>query len=304
MFDRRLPVLLCIAAAALLLALGAACSSNTTGKPTPAPGSSATTAPTSSPGRVQTGSDAEFVQGMCAAAQGFVDQVTNDTQSLLTPQPGADGTPAATPDFGSAFFALFQAIAPAYGKFADQVGKLKPPPDLADWFQQAQPRMAAAATALKDGNFDDPSLQDISTEPFPAMPDGPRERLQGVAAKTKECDGLDVFAPESPGSGTPSQYSQKSVLQAAATGTWTGPYGTLKFNTDGTADFDIKLCGISSDSTNPFGVDDSCNAQKFKGKVTEDDHGFEVADADGSSNGLQAYVDGAGKLHVGVGTIG
>jgi len=308
--DRRFRSFACMVLVALLMPLVAACSSKRDSGTTPPSGSTAsrTAAGTVATGKVQTGSDAEFVKGVCVAAQAFVDQVTKDTQSALTPQPGAKGTPAATPDFGSAFIALFQAIAPAYGKFADQMSKLKPPPDLADWFQQAQPQMAAAAKALKDGNFDDPSLKNLSTNPFPAIPDGPRTRLQGVAAKTKECDGLDAFSPEGSssgfgGSGQSVLHSQKTALQAAATGTWTGKYGTLKFNSDGTADFNIKLCGISSNSTNPFGVDDSCDAQEFTGKVTVEDHGFQIANTDGSSSVLQAYLDGAGKLHVGVGTL-
>jgi len=67
--------------------------------------------------------------------------------------------------------------------------------DLAPWFEQAQPKMAAAAKALKDGNFTDPALANLGSDPFPAMPDGPRMRLQALAAKTRECDGLDAFAP-------------------------------------------------------------------------------------------------------------
>ena len=302
---RRLSLVVCMAGVAILIPLVAACSSKSTAPATP--GSDASTTATVT-GKVQTGSDVAFVKGVCVAAQAFVDAVTKDTQSALTPQPGANGTPAATADFGSAFIALFQAIAPAYGKFADQMSKLQPPPDLAAWFQQAQPQMAAAAKALKEGNFADPSLKDLSTNPFPPIPENARARLQAVASKTKDCDGLQVFSPDSStggfgGSGQSVRHSQKTALQAAATGTWTGKNGTLKFNSDGTADFNIKLCGISSDSTNPFGVDDTCDSQEFNGKLTVEDHGFQIANTDGSSSVLQAYLDGAGKLHVGVGTL-
>jgi len=301
---RRLSLILCMAGAVILIPLVAACSRKSTAPASPGSGASATAVT----GKVQTGSDAEFVRGLCVAAQGFVDEVTKATDPLLTPQPGANGTPAASPDLGSAFFALFEAIAPAYGTFADKMSKLKPPSDLADWFQHAQPQMAAAAKALKEGNFADPSLKDFSTNPFPPIPDGPRARLQGVAATTKACDGLDVFSPESTtggfgDSGQSVLHGQKTALKSAATGTWTGPYGTLKFNSDATADFNIKLCGISSDSTNPFGVDDSCDSQAFKGKLTVDDHGFEIGDANGGANVLPAYIDDSGKLHVGVGTL-
>ena len=301
---RRVRILLWLSVVVLAVPLIAGCSS----KNSPAASTSSAVANSATSASPQTGSDADFVKGMCVAAQAFVERVTKDTQSLLTPQAGADGTPAATPDFGSAFFGLFQAIAPAYEAFAQQISKLKPPPDLAAWFHQAQPAMAAAAKALKEGNFDDPSLKNFSTSPFPAMPDGPRSRLQGVAAKTKACDGLDVFSADGSSafgdSGSSVKYSQKSALQKAANGKWTGTYGTLEFKADGTADFNIKLCGRLSDSTNPLGVDDACEAQEFNGALTVDDHGFEIGDPGGGANVLQAYVDSIGKLHIGVGSLG
>ena len=306
MSTRVAGLLLCLVSALLFVPLVTSCGGKGA-QSTSAAASSAVNSAVSP--TVKTGSDADFVKGLCVAAGAFVDRVTKDTQAALTPQPGTDGSPAATPDFGSAFIALFQAIAPAYGTFVEQMAKLKPPPDLAPWFEQAQPKMAAAAKALKDGNFTDPALANLGSDPFPAMPDGPRMRLQALAAKTRECDGLDAFAPAgSTGSfgdaGQPPKHSQKISLQKAATGAWTGPYGTLKFNADGNVDFNIRLCGISTDATNAFGVDDSCEPQEFKGKLTVDDHGFEIGDPGGGANVLQAYIDSSGKLHIGVGSLG
>ena len=293
-----------IFAASLLVPLAVACGGGGSATATPAaktgntPGTAGASA-TSAGGENST--DAAFVAGLCTAARGFIDTVTKNTQAALTPKAGS----SATPDIGSAFVAILQALAPAYGTFAGEVNKLKPPADLQAWFQQAQPQMAAAAQALKDGKFDDPSLKNLSQSPLPDMPAGPRARLAALAARVAACKGLNPFSPPTtPGSPTV-QYSQKAALQAAATGAWKGNFGTLTFNSDGTADFSLKICGTSSGATSyPFGVQDSCPPQDFRGKVVPEDHGYQLTRADGTANDFQAYIDRSGKLHVDVGTIG
>ena len=97
---------------------------------------------------------------------------------------------------------------------------------------------------------------------------------------------------------------QAAELQAAAVGTWTGANGTLKFHGDGTAEFSLKLCGTSDLSSANFHIDCESTVDTVTGTVKIRDHSIELDQSDGSGTTYDAYLDHAGKLHVGAGTIG
>src|SRR6185437_6724744 len=81
-------------------------------------------------------------------------------------------------------------------------------------------------------------------------------------------------------------------------------YGSLHFKSDGTATFELRACGTSSQSTAPFGVENSCGGQTYTGNVSEGAYSYTLSGNDGAGTTFQAYVDAAGKLHVGIGSIG
>lgn len=98
---------------------------------------------------------------------------------------------------------------------------------------------------------------------------------------------------------------QIAALTSAAKGTWTGEYGTLTFNADGTATFSIKNCGSSEVLTQgrPFGVLNDCAPDVYVGKLGVRPHEYAITDDTGAATVLQAYVDADGNLHVGSGTL-
>ncbi len=118
-------------------------------------------------------------------------------------------------------------------------------------------------------------------------------------------------AEDTPGAETPfgetpsSARGQLAELTAAAKGTWSGEYGTLTFNADGTAKFSIKNCGVSEvfGGGRPFGVIGDCEPTEMTGKLEVHEHEYGLRDDTGAATILQAYVDGDGNLHVGSGTL-
>ena len=182
-------------------------------------------------------SDTAFVTGLCNAAKSFGDDVQ---KSLAGPTPT---------DLGAALAAFFESIGPALQRFSDTFAKLTPPADLNEWHRESAEKLATAAKALKDGKFDDPSLDSLSQSPIPDMPEDARTRLQAVAAKVDACKDQPIFADPASntnggfsafgGSGTPTL-----ALKDAATGTWTGDFGKLIFNSDGSARFQLTACGF------------------------------------------------------------
>ena len=118
-------------------------------------------------------------------------------------------------------------------------------------------------------------------------------------------------AEDTPGAETPfgetpsSARGQLAELTAAAKGTWSGEYGTLTFNADGTAKFSTKNCGVSEVFGNgrPFGVLNDCDPTEITGKLEVREHEYAVRDDTGAATILQAYVDTDGNLHVGSGTL-
>jgi hypothetical protein len=100
-------------------------------------------------------------------------------------------------------------------------------------------------------------------------------------------------------------HSQVELITAAAKGKLSGPGGTVTFNPDGTYAAAFSSCGTSSTSTQPFGVDCSGHDTPTSGKFdVRGPNTLRLFNGDGSSSDYGAYVDGAGKLHIGAGTTG
>jgi hypothetical protein len=238
--------------------------------------------------------DTTFVTGLCKAAKTFGDTVE---KSLAGPTPS---------DLGAAFSAFFEAIGPGVQTFSDSFAKLTPPADLEQWHRDSAQKLSAAAKALKAGNFDDPSLDALSQSPIPDMPTDARTRLKAIADKTDVCKGQQVFddpATTGTGNGVGNSNTPTPALQDAATGTWKGDFGTLVFNSDGTAKFSLKSCGGSSSSKAPFGVDHDCAPSDYTGTLKVGADQYTLGQPNGGGTIFQAFVDKAGKLHVGVGSI-
>jgi hypothetical protein len=98
--------------------------------------------------------------------------------------------------------------------------------------------------------------------------------------------------------------SQHDALREAATGTWTGEFGTLEFRTDGTATFTIHNCGITPTKPGFGTVTAGCDPTVYSGTLSVDAHAYGITETDGGTVHINAYVDGDGALHVGMGAVG
>lgn len=141
-----------------------------------------------------TGSDEQFVSGMCKAAKTFVTKLSADMDKI-TPSATAESLD----DLGKFFESFFGNLAPAFEQFAKDFRNLKPPKDLQQWHSEAATKLDAAAKALKDGNFDDPALQDLGDSAIPEIPADINDRLEKIAKDNKDCKELDAFSPDSGG---------------------------------------------------------------------------------------------------------
>ena len=234
--------------------------------------------------------DTAYVTGLCQSFATFSDDME---KSLSGPTPT---------DLGDAFAQLFKAMVKPTHQFSDAFGKLRPPSDLADWHKNAAAQLAAAAKALKAGKFDDPALQGVSNSPIPDMPDAARQRLEAIAAKIDACKKVNPF-DASLGGGSSDLAPVTPALKDAATGSWTGKFGTLVFNADGSAKFEIKNCGTESPSNAPFGVVDTCTADTYAGTISVGSNEYTFTSGAAAGMTLQAYVDKDKRLHAGVGTV-
>ncbi len=238
--------------------------------------------------------DQAFVTGLCKSFSAF----SVDVEKAL-----AGPTPS---DLGKAFELVFKTLADPIQRFAQAFAKLEPPEDLAGWHKDASKQLSAAAKALKAGKFDDSSLQGLSDSPIPDVPKGPRERLTAIAANTDDCKEFNPFNAAGDGGEQTGGFGSEvptKALKDAATGTWTGRFGTLVFNADGTATFDIKNCGAVSPSSAPFGIEDTCSTDRFTGTVDVGANSYTLRDKSGVGSVFGAYVDKDGRLHVGLGDV-
>jgi hypothetical protein len=237
--------------------------------------------------------DRAFVTGLCQEVSALSAGVE---KSLAGPTPA---------DLGEAIEQLFSALVEPMQGFADGFGKLTPPEDLADWHKNTATQLAAAAKALKAGRFDDPSLESLSKSPIPDMPEAARKRLEAIAATMGACKADNPFETSTANGsgGTLVSEAPTPALKDAASGTWTGKFGTLTFNPDGSGKFDIKNCGIVSPSDAPFGATDTCDPDSYSGKVEVGTYQYILRSSNGVGSIFDAYVDKDGRLHVGIGTV-
>jgi hypothetical protein len=98
--------------------------------------------------------------------------------------------------------------------------------------------------------------------------------------------------------------SQRTQLTAAASGTYTSSFGTLDFRPDGTVDFNIKNCGSIATSPGVATVGNDCAPDEYTGTLRVANHAYEITQQDHTTLGIDAFVDDAGALHVGSGTLG
>jgi hypothetical protein len=237
------------------------------------------------------GSDTAYVVGLCKAASAASKVVAGDPAS---PTPD---------DLGKALEQFFAALTPAIQQFSNDFAKLKPPPDLTEWHANTAKSLAAAAKALKDGNFDDPALDNVAGNPTADMPTGPRDRLKAIADKQADCKDIQLFDEGNSSLGPNGDDSPTPALQDAAKDTWSGSFGKLTFNADGSGAFDLKGCGTSSISSAPFGIESDCGGENYSGKTEAGHYQYILRDSNGAGSVFAAYVDKNGKLHVGLGTV-
>jgi hypothetical protein len=243
-----------------------------------------------STGGAGSSADTAYVTGLCQSFAAFSDSIE---KSFSGPTPS---------DIGDAFAQLFKAMVQPTQQFSDAFGKLQPPSDLADWHKNTATQLAAAAKALKSGKFDDPALQGLSNSPIPDMPDAPRQRLEAIATKTDACKKANPFDTSLAGGSTGSG-SATPALKDAAAGSWTGKFGSLVFNSDGTAKFELMNCGTESPSNAPFGVVDTCSPDTYAGTISVGSYQYTFKDGAAAGTVLQAYIDKDKRLHIGVGTV-
>lgn len=127
------------------------------------------------------GSDEQYVKDLCVAAGKFSDSL-DKAFSGPTPSNAAD-----------AFSLFLNSLGKPYEEFSTAFKRANPPADLKDWHGKTAKDLDAAVKAVKDRKFDSPALKGLGDSPVPVLPDGPRQRLQKVAATTKECEKANLF---------------------------------------------------------------------------------------------------------------
>lgn len=98
--------------------------------------------------------------------------------------------------------------------------------------------------------------------------------------------------------------SPRDRLRAAAHGTLSGGFGTLQFQRGGRARFAVKECGFQPLRPGFVTTFTDCSPDSTAGKLTVTDAGYQLRRADGSTIRFSAYVDSAGQVHLGFGSIG
>jgi hypothetical protein len=96
--------------------------------------------------------------------------------------------------------------------------------------------------------------------------------------------------------------SPRQQLRDAATGTWSGDFGTLQFLPDGTATFTVKVCGFSPVRPGFVRTFTDCAPDVATGKLSVQTGGYVVKQSDGGEYNFGAYVDGS-RLFLGHGIV-
>ena len=116
------------------------------------------------------GTDAEYVASICSAYRTFtgeIDAVLKKPAELRTAQD------------------VTERLSPPVSKLAQAFADANPPPDLAEWHQQASDELTESVNRLKSGKLD--AAAALGVNPIPAVPGEVAARLNGVAANNTDC---------------------------------------------------------------------------------------------------------------------
>jgi hypothetical protein len=118
--------------------------------------------------------------------------------------------------------------------------------------------------------------------------------LAAPAGCSKKQEPAAAAGEEAPGKGG-------NPLAKVANGSWSGPYGTITFKDDGTVDLNLKNCAHSEPEPGVIEMSPTsgCSDEKRAGKLEISDGQLGVVEGEVTYN-YAAYVDGAGKLHLGI----
>ncbi len=94
----------------------------------------------------------------------------------------------------------------------------------------------------------------------------------------------------------------KDDLRDAATGTWSGEFGTLEFGDDGTAALSVRECGNTPLRPGFVEVFSDCEPEEYQGRLRVRTGGYVVVADDGGEYNLGAYVDEE-VLYLGPGVV-
>jgi hypothetical protein len=119
--------------------------------------------------------------------------------------------------------------------------------------------------------------------------------LIGLAAAT-------AWIAVTPGPATAAPKSQRDELREAATGTWSGEFGTLEFGADRTATFAVRLCGYSPVRPGFVETFTDCDPDVVTGRLLVRRNGYALEQPDESAYEYAAYVDGD-TLYLGAGIV-
>lgn len=86
--------------------------------------------------------------------------------------------------------------------------------------------------------------------------------------------------------------SLRTQLKDAATGTWSGAFGTLEFHDDGTVTFSVRACGYTPVRPGFVKAFSDCEPDQLEGTLRVRTGGYVVVAKDGGEYNLPAYVDG------------
>jgi hypothetical protein len=123
------------------------------------------------------GTDEAFMRDLCVAFANYgkaVDAALKDASTSGDPGKG------------------FAKLAAVIDQFAGAFKQAEPPADIKDWHSRTANALSAAAAQLRTAN-DFSALEALGNSLIPDPPGDAQKRLEGVAAKIKECQGLAMF---------------------------------------------------------------------------------------------------------------
>lgn len=96
--------------------------------------------------------------------------------------------------------------------------------------------------------------------------------------------------------------SPRDRLRGAATGTWSGDFGSIEFGAGTRATFSVRACGYTPLRPGFVRAYSDCDPDTVSGAVRVATGGYVLTQADGTELDYAAYLDG-NELHVGQGAV-